>query len=95
MLPMYLPEWVQNFKEPRTEIKKVGGHFYKYQVEYRYNKQKKRTDKVTVGLLGKITEQDGFVPSEKHLLKKRQDTMSIRRRLTSRCMGCTDFLANF
>ena len=68
---MYLPEWVQKFKEPRTEIKKVGGHFYKYQVEYRYNKQKKRTDKVTVGLLGKITEQDGFVPSEKHLLKKK------------------------
>jgi hypothetical protein len=60
---MYLPEWVQKFKEPRTEIKKVGGHFYKYRVEYRYNKEKKRTDKITVGLLGKVTESDGFVPS--------------------------------
>ena len=67
---MYLPEWVQEFKEPRTEIKKVGGHFYKYQVEYRYNKQKKRTDKVTVGLLGKITREEGFVPSEKNMLKQ-------------------------
>lgn len=70
---MYLPEWVQKFKEPRTEIKKVGGHYYKYQVEYRYNRHKKRTDKITVGLLGKITEQDGFVPSEKNLLKKAAD----------------------
>ena len=73
MLLMYLPEWVEKFKEPRTEIKKVGGHFYKYKVEYRYNKQKKRTDKVTVGLLGKITEEDGFVPSEKDLLKKQAE----------------------
>lgn len=68
---MYLPEWVQKYKEPRTEIKKVGGYFYKYQVEYRYNKEKQRTDKITVGLLGKITEQDGFIPSEKHLLKEK------------------------
>lgn len=70
---MYLPEWVQKFKEARTEIKKVGGHFYKYQVEYRYNKQRKRTDKVTVGLLGKITEEDGFVPSEKNMLKQQAE----------------------
>ena len=70
---MYLPEWVEKFKEPRTEIKKVGGHFYKYKVEYRYNKQKKRTDKVTVGLLGKITQEEGFVPSEKDLLKRQAE----------------------
>lgn len=68
---MYLPEWVQKFKEPRTEIKKVGGHFYKYRVEYRYNKEKKRTDKITVGLLGKVTESDGFVPSDKQLLREK------------------------
>ena len=53
---MYLPEWAQKFKEPRTEIRKISGHYYKYQVEYRYNKEKKRSDKITVGLLGKITE---------------------------------------
>lgn len=68
---MYLPEWAQKFKEPRTEIRKIGGHYYKYQVEYRYNKEKKRSDKITVGLLGKITEQDGFIPSEKRQLKEK------------------------
>ncbi len=68
---MYLPEWVQKFKEPRTEIKKIGEHFYKYQVEYRYNKNKKRTDKITIGLLGKITREEGFIPSDKHLLKEK------------------------
>jgi len=68
---MYLPEWVQKFKEPKTEIKIIKGAFYKYAVEYKYNPQKKRTDKITKHLLGKISENVGFVPSDKHLLKER------------------------
>ena len=55
----------------KNRNQKVGGHFYKYRVEYRYNKEKKRTDKITVGLLGKITESDGFVPSDKQLLREK------------------------
>lgn len=70
---MYLPEWVQEFKEPKTEIKKVGGHFYKYRVKYLYNKNKKRTDKVTVELLGKITREQGFVPSDKRQLREKAE----------------------
>lgn len=93
---MYLPEWVQKFKEPKTGIKKVGGHFYKYQVEYRYDKQKRRTDKITVGLLGKITEQDGFIPSKKHLLKKNAErSIDPLRRSISRCMVCMVCSVNF
>lgn len=58
---MALPEWVLKFKEPKTEIKKIKGGYYKYALEYKYNTQKKRTDKITGVLLGKITEKDGFV----------------------------------
>lgn len=68
---MYLPEWVQKFKEPRTEIKKIKGGFYKYAVEYKYNSDKKRTDKITKHLLGKITETEGFVPSDKYSLQEK------------------------
>ena len=49
-LLLSLPEWVQKFKEPRTDIKRVGGHFYKYPMEYRYNKQKKRTDNINLSI---------------------------------------------
>jgi len=66
---MYLPAWVQKFKEPKTEIRYIKGTYYKYSVEYRYNANKKRTDKITLELLGKITEVDGFVPSPKKLIK--------------------------
>ena len=62
---MSLPAWVLPYKEPKTEIKRINGHFYKYAVEYRYNAVKKRTDKVSVRLLGRLSETNGFIPSAK------------------------------
>ena len=70
---MYLPEWINQHKEPRTEIKKINGRFYKYEVKYVYDKQKKRTVKKTVRLLGRITQEDGFVPSSKDELRRRYE----------------------
>ena len=42
---MYLPEWLEQHKEPRTEIKKINGRYYKYEVKYVYEKEKKRKEK--------------------------------------------------
>ena len=66
---MALPEWVLKFREPKTEIKFIKGGYYKYAVEYKYNAQKKRTDKITGVLLGKITKNEGFMPSDKNKLR--------------------------
>jgi hypothetical protein len=66
---MYLPEWATKFKEPRTEIKRIKTGFYKYEVAFVYNKEKKKTEKKTLRLLGKITEEDGFIPSSKDALR--------------------------
>lgn len=41
-------------------------------VEYRNNK-KKCTDKITVGLPDKATENERFVPSDKRLLRQRAE----------------------
>ena len=67
---MNLPDWIQKFKEKRTEIRHINGMYYKYEVSYPYNKIKKRSDKKTLRLLGKITEKDGFIPSEKDKLRR-------------------------
>jgi hypothetical protein len=72
---MYLPDWIQKFKEPRTEIKRIKNGFYKYEVSFVYNRKKKRTDKKTGRLLGKITEQDGFIPSSKDELRRRSEEL--------------------
>ena len=68
---MYLPEWAQSYKEPRTEIKRIKGIYYKYEVRYQYNKEKKRTDKITGRLLGKITAIDGFIASDKDMIRQK------------------------
>ena len=70
---MYLPEWVQKFKEPRTEIRKIKKGFYKYEVAFVYSKEKKRTEQKTIRLLGKITEKDGFIPSAKGRIKAKAE----------------------
>ncbi len=65
---MVLPEWASKFREPKTEIKRIKGAYYKYAVQYNYNPAKKRTDKKTGSLLGKITPE-GFLPSAKNTLR--------------------------
>ena len=42
---MYLPDWIQKYKEPRTEIKRIKNAYYKYEVAFVYSKKKKRTEK--------------------------------------------------
>ena len=72
---MYLPDWIQEYKEPRTEIKRIKNGFYKYEVAFVYNKEKKKTEKKTIRLLGKITEEEGFVPSAKDALRRKSEAL--------------------
>lgn len=72
---MSLPKWILKYKEPKTEIKLINACYYKYQVSYRYNNVKKRTDKVTGQLLGKLDEELGFIKSDKNTI--RQQALAI------------------
>ena len=74
---MSLPDWVRKFRELKTEIKLVKGNYYKYLVEYRYNPEKKITAKLTGILLSKITEQDGFIPSDKKQMRAKIETKLV------------------
>jgi hypothetical protein len=75
LIIMYLPDWIQQYKEPRTEIKRINNGFYKYEVAFVYSKEKKRTEKKTIRLLGKITEKDGFIPSSKDSLRRKSEEL--------------------
>jgi hypothetical protein len=72
---MYLPDWIQKYKEPRCEIRFIKGTYYKYEVCYQYNKEKKRTDKKTVRLLGKITPENGFIASDKDKIRRQSESL--------------------
>ena len=57
------PAWALKHKQPGTELRLIKGRYYLYAVSSKWNKEKKRAQKITGKLLGRITEDDGFVPS--------------------------------
>jgi hypothetical protein len=66
------PEWALACKRKGTELRLINGRYYLYQVTSKWNPEKKRSIKITGKLLGKITQADGFVESEKARLRRQQ-----------------------
>ena len=46
-----------------VEIRFLSGHYYVYEISSKWDPIKKKARKVTGKIIGKITEQDGFVPN--------------------------------
>jgi len=67
------PEWALACKRKGTELRLLNGKYYLYQVTSKWNPEKKRSVKITEKFLGRITETEGFVESEKARLRRQQD----------------------
>lgn len=67
------PQWALSHKKPGTELKCINGRYYLYGVASRYDNSIKRSRKVSLGILGSITEKEGFIPSGKKLLREKSD----------------------
>lgn len=66
---MPMPKWLEKYKQPKTEIRYLNGTYYQYAVSYKYSPELKRTKKITGVLLGKITQEEGFIRSNKDALR--------------------------
>ena len=55
-----LPDWVRKYKTKGVEIRVSGENYYAYEMTSRWNKEKKRADKITGQYLGVVTH-DGIV----------------------------------
>ena len=64
------PQWALTHKRKGAELRRINGRYYLYEVSSRWCPQKKRAVKVTGRLLGRITEEEGFVESDKARLRK-------------------------
>lgn len=64
------PHWATAHRRPGTELKKIGEKYYLYGVKSTYDKAIKRARKVSLGIIGSITEKDGLIPSDKARLKQ-------------------------
>lgn len=65
------PEWALKHKRPRTELRFLKGKYYLYEVSSTYDREKKRAKKISGPLLGSITEERGFIPSDKGQLREK------------------------
>ncbi|MDR0331035.1 MAG: hypothetical protein LBH93_04950, partial [Chitinispirillales bacterium] len=66
------PGWALAHKRKGTELRLISGKYYLYEVTSKWSPEKKRPVKITGRLLGKITEAEGFVESDKARLRKQQ-----------------------
>ncbi|MDZ7933543.1 MAG: hypothetical protein U5M51_00915 [Emticicia sp.] len=66
----HFPSWVLSHKKQGTEIKFIRGYYYLYAIKSKYCKETKSTKKISLGILGKITENEGFIPSKSDKLVK-------------------------
>ncbi len=57
-----LPDWVRKYKTKGIEIRVSGDRYYAYEMSSKWNKEKKRADKVTGKYLGVVTLQDILKP---------------------------------
>ncbi|GAB4406285.1 MAG: transposase [Thermodesulfovibrionales bacterium] len=64
------PEWALKQKRKGTELRLIRGTYYLYEVTSRWNPEKKRAQKITGRLLGKVTPE-GFIQSPKYALAQR------------------------
>jgi len=71
------PAWALACKRKGTELRRINGKYYLYEVSSKWNAEKKRSIKISGKILGKITEEEGFVESDKARLRKQQ--MKIER----------------
>jgi transposase len=71
------PEWAIKCRRPGTELRCLRGRYYLYEVSCFYDKEKKKPRKKTGKLLGKVTESEGFVESEKYKLARLAKKMVV------------------
>lgn len=86
------PNWALEHKKTGTELKLINGRYYLYGVKSVYDKTLKRAKKVSLGILGSITQEKGFIPSEKKELKVKSEKTYFKKQVFSFEYGFSKWL---
>jgi hypothetical protein len=82
------PKWAIKFKEKGTELRNFNGRYYLYKITSKWDKEKKKTRKITLELIGRITEKDGMIPKG---TRKKKEIKKITN-VSSKEYGASNFL---
>ena len=66
MVKYNLPEWVKIYKDKGKSIKIKNNNYYLYETKCIYDKKRKNKSYTKNVYLGKITEDNGFIPAKKN-----------------------------
>ena len=69
------PAWATKFRQAGTELRLINGRYYLYSYKTVYDPLHKRPRKITGKILGRITEREGFIESDKSKLKQQANTV--------------------
>jgi len=86
------PEWATKFKTKGTELRLISGRYYLYQITSKYDKERKVTKKITLGFLGRITEEDGLIPKGEN--SKRKQPKASHSPISTKEHGASSFLTS-
>lgn len=86
------PEWALKHKTKNTELRNIRGRYYLYKITSKWDPSKRRTKKVTLGMLGTITEQEGFIPKGQNRRGRPTTKNKIPKIITTKEYGATKFL---
>jgi hypothetical protein len=64
------PEWALAHKRKGTELRRINGRYYLYEVSSKWDPVKKRPRKISGKILGSVTQEHGFVESDKARLRR-------------------------
>ncbi len=59
------PDWALKHKTKNTELRNIRGKYYLYAITSKRMKEKKWPQKITLGQVGVITEEEGLIPTGK------------------------------
>jgi len=60
-----IPDSIKQFRPKGTEIQEKSGHYYVHKVKGYYDKDTKKSKRKTLGCIGQIYPDIGFVPNNK------------------------------
>lgn len=81
------PSWATNHRKPGTELRFINNKYYLYKVSSKYDPILKRAKKITGKLLGRITEENGFMVSSKDKLRQKVECPVFVDTLTTKEFG--------
>lgn len=86
------PEWATIHRKPGTELRFIGGKYYLYSVSSKYDPVLKRAKKISGKLLGRITQEGGFIVSDKDRLRQKADGSIKVDKLTTKEYGTQELV---